>query len=514
MPLLPFVWRLALVLLAALALLSQARAQGGQDEAHHLFEAARAYLLAEYGEHEQAAKILAQVAEGRKSAALMASATRAALFARQLQQAKQYARRWQGLGGGAAARQVLAEIHIYSGEWPQAERALRQLMQSKEQSAERLRSQLQMAKNQKTAVVVGERVFPATAEGQFQLAQLAFAATNHAAATAAAARAMRKNPNRADIHFFSALLRQEQHNRANAALPVLQNFVGGGCGGAKNCALHVALAAYYDYLRNKKNWHDALTLKETAHDVWRQRAGLLYEHWDMVKEARAQYEAAGENFFARYGLARLAEQEQGGKAKALKILINTRANKGRHFVLRESQIARLLEQTQGAKAAEERLLAAEKTAPDSFDLLYARALLLENTGRINEALDLLRKITRLHPTNPDGWNALGYTLADHNRELPQAKNYIERALRSSPENPSYLDSLGWVYYRMGHLQAARQFLEKAVSLSDSAEISAHLGEVMWELNHHAEAIRIWKLAIAKDPQNKKLNETVRRYRPF
>ena len=123
-------------------------------------------------------------------------------------------------------------------------------------------------------------------------------------------------------------------------------------------------------------------------------------------------------------------------------------------------------------------------------------------------------MTKLYPQDPNAWNALGYVMADHNIALEEAEGYIKKALSIRKDDPNILDSLGWVYYRLGRLASARHYLNKAAEGESSAEIFAHLGEVLWELGNHEEAKKIWRKALAQFPQNTVLDETVSRYRPF
>ena len=88
---------------------------------------------------------------------------------------------------------------------------------------------------------------------------------------------------------------------------------------------------------------------------------------------------------------------------------------------------------------------------------------------------------------------------------------IERALELKPGDPFYLDSLGWVYYRLGNLELAEKYLRQAIAVQADVEFSAHLGEVLWQQGQKAEARRVWEKAQQQDPDNKVLNETLKRF---
>lgn len=90
----------------------------------------------------------------------------------------------------------------------------------------------------------------------------------------------------------------------------------------------------------------------------------------------------------------------------------------------------------------------------------------------------LERALRIDPDNPTALNSLGFILADGNMKLEAALGYCKRAVAQSPQNPAYLDSLGWVYYRMGRLDEALVCLKKAMEKSDgNDEIANHLQQV-------------------------------------
>jgi tetratricopeptide (TPR) repeat protein len=148
--------------------------------------------------------------------------------------------------------------------------------------------------------------------------------------------------------------------------------------------------------------------------------------------------------------------------------------------------------------------------PDSVDLRYAIATTDEESGHVAAALQELNQVLKQRPDDPAALNAYGYTLADHNRKLAQARVLIERAYAAAPRNAAILDSLGWVLYRQGHDDQALPYEAAAFAEDHGADIGAHYGEVLWHLGRHAEADRVWTEAVRVDSDNRLLNETRRR----
>jgi len=156
------------------------------------------------------------------------------------------------------------------------------------------------------------------------------------------------------------------------------------------------------------------------------------------------------------------------------------------------------------------LEAARADYPDSVELRYAMASSDEEMGRIPAALRELTDLVNSRPDDPAALNALGYTLADHSRELARARKLIERAYAAAPKNSAILDSLGWVMFRQGHVAEAETYLRTAYQDDRGGDIAAHLGEVLWRLGKPDEADHIWSEASAIDRDNRLLKATRQR----
>jgi len=93
----------------------------------------------------------------------------------------------------------------------------------------------------------------------------------------------------------------------------------------------------------------------------------------------------------------------------------------------------------------------------------------------------------------------------------EALTLIEQALALQPNDPFFLDSLGWVYYRMGDLEKAERYLQEATNLQTDPEFLAHLGEVLWQRGNQRKAKKIWQQGLKLDEANKLLIETMKRF---
>ncbi|MCU0766537.1 MAG: tetratricopeptide repeat protein [Gammaproteobacteria bacterium] len=151
--------------------------------------------------------------------------------------------------------------------------------------------------------------------------------------------------------------------------------------------------------------------------------------------------------------------------------------------------------------------------PNDLQIYYARALDASQRGRLADAEADFKRVLAREPEHADALNALGYTLAELSDRYPEALGYVERALKLKPDNPAFLDSMGWVQYRLGNHAAALDYLRRAVAAIDDAEVAAHLGEVLWVTGERDEARRVWAEALARDPENDYLRRTIERFPP-
>jgi tetratricopeptide (TPR) repeat protein len=146
--------------------------------------------------------------------------------------------------------------------------------------------------------------------------------------------------------------------------------------------------------------------------------------------------------------------------------------------------------------------------PDRVEPRYAAAIVLEGAGRIDAALAILRAVVKARPLDPTALNALGYTLAEHARELPDAERMIRAAYAVRPDSAAIRDSLGWVLHRRARDADALPWLEQAYRLEVDPEIAVHLGLVQWALGDRDAALRTWRGALEKMPGDRHLQEVL------
>lgn len=201
---------------------------------------------------------------------------------------------------------------------------------------------------------------------------------------------------------------------------------------------------------------------------------------------------------------------QGRLAEARAALRNLPEAEPRDAVSKIQVEAQLLRELKQWRDAWKLLEQATQRFPEDTDLLYDQAMVAEKLGKLDEMEALLRKVIQLAPDNAGAYNALGYSLADRNLRLPEARQLIEQALALRPGDPFITDSLGWVAFREGKLAEAQALLAQAYAARPDAEIAAHLGEVLWQQGKRDEALSRWREGLARDRQNETLKETIKR----
>jgi len=174
--------------------------------------------------------------------------------------------------------------------------------------------------------------------------------------------------------------------------------------------------------------------------------------------------------------------------------------------------AQLLREASRHRDAFDMLGTALKEEPEQPELLYDYALTAEKLERYDVLESNLRKLIQVRPDHAHAYNALGYSFAERNLRLPEARKLIEKAIELAPEDYFIVDSLGWVQYREGDLKGAVDTLQRAYGGRPDAEIGAHLGEVLWVMGRRDEAERIWQESLKTAPENETLQKTIKRFK--
>ena len=387
--------------------------------------------------------------------------------------------------------------------------------------------------------------YPQLAQAHFALAQAASAAGDDAAASAAARRAATLRPD----WDLAALLEAQiaQKRSPAAAAKVLGDFVArnpnsrearlnyaralvldkrlpearaqfeavlAASPGNTEVIYAVGLLAFQlkDYEVAEENMKRLLSLGYRDADGARYLLGQIAEERKAWPQALQWYEgiAEGEHFVAARMRAANAIAKQGRIDEARAFLRRVAAESPGDQAQLSVAEAQLLREANRSQEAFQVLDEALKKDPDQPELLYDYALTAEKLERFDVLESNLRKLIEVRPDHAHAYNALGYSFAERNLRLPEARKLVERALELAPDDYFIIDSMGWVLYREGDLKGAAEQLRRAYSGRPDAEIGAHLGEVLWMLGERDEANRVWQESLKASPDNETLQKTIKR----
>lgn len=172
-------------------------------------------------------------------------------------------------------------------------------------------------------------------------------------------------------------------------------------------------------------------------------------------------------------------------------------------------IGTLMRRTGRYGEAVTRLERALENDPESEDVLYDLAICQEELGRYQDARLSLERLVELRPRDAHYLNFFGYLLAEQGWELERAESLILEALDAEPENPFYLDSLGWVYYKSGRFELAYETLNQAMEgLREDPTILEHVGDALRALGQNVEALGMYRRALERGGERERLESLV------
>ena len=508
------------------------------------------------GELDVAVIALSRAAQRTRDPRLAARATQAGMYAKQYDQALVTARLWVELRPESLeAREALATILLDQNEPAEAQLHLEQALAVAQKKGNlgqvfmRLAGLLARHGNRTAALEVMDtlvRLYPNSGYGYLALAHLGVRAGNLDAALQASRKALALRPDweEAAMYYTRILISQKEIAAAEA---FFKDFID------RHPRANRVRLNYARFLVDHKQWEKARKqfkqiVKYSPKDADAIFAvGLLSVQAERYEEAQEyllrHLELRPGNDQARLYLGQVAEQQKqleeaarwyreisspkyffdaqmrlalvmarGGDVEGARIFlrqVNTESDEQRaQVVLVEEQILR---EAKRFHEALQILNVALESLPEHTDILYARALVAEKLDLLDVTERDLRAILKRDPNNAHALNALGYTLADRTDRIEEAEQLIKRALEQKPNDAFVLDSMGWVQYRKGNYQEAIHYLKKALSLRNDAEISAHLGEVLWMAGDRAGARNVWGRALKQTPDNESLRKVIKKF---
>jgi len=151
------------------------------------------------------------------------------------------------------------------------------------------------------------------------------------------------------------------------------------------------------------------------------------------------------------------------------------------------------------KQAEKILLGSEKYFNNKESYLFMLGSLYEREKDYDKSEKAFKKVLELNPKHAATMNYLGYMWADRDVQLPEALDLLKKAVDLDPNNGAYLDSLGWVYFRLNQLDDAETYLKKALErVRKDPTIHEHLGDLYYRKGQYEEARAAWEFSVASN----------------
>ena len=145
--------------------------------------------------------------------------------------------------------------------------------------------------------------------------------------------------------------------------------------------------------------------------------------------------------------------------------------------------------------------------PNSINVLHSIAILYDDIGEWVKSDKIYDQLIKNNPNDAQAYNNYAYSLVERNKDLQRALSYAKKAVKLEPENPSYLDTIGWAYYKMNDIKKARAFIEQSIEIEgDNSVVLEHLGDILMKSNDSAKALVLYKKAYGLDKENPQLKK--------
>lgn len=503
-----------------------------------------AEMAGKRGQSEIAKAHYARAAKLTDDVEVLERAMRIAIYAEDWPLALETTHRWaQQQGFNSENRQVLGLLYLRTGDVDAAEEQFLALVKQAQTSANNVYSlianTLRQVDEKERSLILMDRLVAndfTNAKAHYFYADLAMRAEQFQLAIDQAELAIGFDPNLT----AAKTLRVQGLSKVGESEMAFAEMAEMVADDAENFALRLA---YAQLLLGDERYSDAIKQLHVLLELRADDSELLYT--TALAHLQIQELAAAKKYLqqlvatnqrldeAHYYLARIAEQEDD-----LETAIEhfSRVAYGDLFLESMIRLTDLYAETEGIKSAQEHISLVRKNTrnlpdiirlymaeagllynradyqsayevyseglreyPQHPDLLYARALVAEKLGRLDRLEADLKNLLEMDPQNANALNALGFTLADHNLRLDEARSFIERAYALSSNDPAIIDSMGWVNYRIGRLSEAENYLRKAFKLMPEAEIIGHLVEVLWAQQQQVQARELLEQGLQEFP---------------
>ena len=535
-----------------------------EANAEFVFKYLAAEVAGQKGELGISTQLFYDLAKSSRDVRLAERAAKVAMYSKNAQAALETAKLWVELDANSTeAQQAAVQIYVINGDFNAAKPLLQKLLANTETQSNGflyLNTLFSHQANRNTVLQLVQDLaapYKQLAEAHFSVAQAAFQANNLSLALKESTLANQLKP-----HWEIAAIQQADilySTSPDQAISFYRNFLGDNAD-ANDARLNLArMLIKQSRFNEAKPELVKLSKLANSNPEILVVVGLLFVQSNQLNDAEKYFLQALDSEIKNKDpiylyLGQIAEKNKNDTEainwynKVQQLATNKNNHQNDHYLDAKLSAANVINRSQGADiaikmlddlenlsdiqlaqviTAQANILAQSKRHQESFELLgkavanmpntseliYEYAMSAERVQQYTVLETQLRLLIKIKPTFAQAYNALGYSFADRNVKLEEANRLIAKALELSPGDHYIMDSMGWVQYRLGNLDKAYEYLNKAYNLQNDSEIAAHLGEVLWKQGKHDEASKIWDEGLKANPQNETILKTIKKLKP-
>lgn len=152
--------------------------------------------------------------------------------------------------------------------------------------------------------------------------------------------------------------------------------------------------------------------------------------------------------------------------------------------------------------------------PKDINTISQLALIYDGMKNFAESDSLYEHALRLDPNNHLILNNYGYSLCERGLQLQRCLEMAKKAVAAQPDNQAYLDTYGWVYFKLGNYAEAEKWVKKAIEKGNANSVLyEHLGDIYARMNDHERALEQWNIALKLDANNDALKAKIQSKSP-
>ena len=148
---------------------------------------------------------------------------------------------------------------------------------------------------------------------------------------------------------------------------------------------------------------------------------------------------------------------------------------------------------------------ARQISPHSRNTLHLLAIVNDNLNNWYISDGIYQQLIQTDSTDAQAFNNYAYSLVERDERIELAKKYSHNAIELAPDQAAYLDTYGWILFKMGNTNEAHKYIEKSLEIdNENAEVLKHMGDILIKMKKYTEAIEYYHKALSLDPENQEL----------